>query len=116
MDQNTRRIVETIYHGEDEATPYVLTIPASWATGPTDPVVTIKDSSGADVTATCTTGAASVSGQDITTPTVTGSVYRARNNLSAGGIVKGEVYRLEVRFTSPSGQELEAFGDLIGQE
>lgn len=116
MDQNTRRIVETIYHGEDEATPYVLTIPTSWATNPTSPVVTIKDSSGTDVTSACTIGSASVSGQDISTPIITGSVYRSRNSLSAGGIVKGEVYRLEVRFTPASGRELEAFGDLIGQE
>lgn len=116
MDQNTRRIVETIYHGEDEATPYILTIPTSWATSPGSPVVTIKDSSGADVTATCTTGVASVSGQDITTPVITGAAYRTRNSLSAGGIAKGEMYRLEVRFTLGSGRELEAFGDLIGQE
>lgn len=116
MDQNTRRIVETIYHGEDEAIPYILTIPASWATNPTNPVVTIKDSGGADVTAVCTEGDASASGQTITTPTITGAAYRTRNSLSAGGIAKGEMYRLEVRFTLGSGRELEAFGDLIGQE
>lgn len=116
MDQNTRRIVETIYHGEDEAIAYALTIPTSWATNPTSPVVTIKDAGGNDVTSTCTSGSASASGQVITTPIITGSAYRVRNSLSAGGIAKGEVYRLEVRFTPASGRELEAFGKLIGQE
>lgn len=115
MDQNTRKINETIYHGEDEAAAYTLAVPTSWTTSPTSPAITIKDSSGADVTGACTSGSISVSGQNITTPLITGSSYRTRHSLSAGGILKGETYRLEIRFTSGSG-ELEAFGALIGQE
>lgn len=117
MNATTRQFIEApLQHGEDEGVGYALTVPTSWTANPSSPVVVIKNSAGTDVTATTTQGSASVVGQVITTPKITGVGYRVHHSLSEGGITKGQKYRLEVRFTTASGGELEAFGEIVGQE
>lgn len=117
MSNNSRKIIEAIYHGEDEGIDtYTLTIPTSWVTGPTAPVLVIYDNEGLDVTATCTDGQdATVAGQVISLPMITGVGYRERHEMSEGGITAGPKYRLEVRFTAGT-SELEAWGDLYGEK
>lgn len=116
MSINSRQIEQSpIYHGEDEGEPYFLTIPTTWATNPTVPVVTIYDSSGTDVTSTTTAGTTTATGQVITLCKITGVQYRVRNSLSAGGITAGKKYLLVVRFTTATGEK-SCFGDLVGQK
>jgi hypothetical protein len=82
--------------GVDEQVAYVLdTTP--WGGSPTNVSVVVKQY-GRDVTADVTSGTASVSGDDITTPLV--------KSLSAD-----KVYRLEIKFTS-SGNIFEPWGKI----
>lgn len=101
MDATTRQIIQhPLHQGEDERIVYTLeTTP--WGSDPTVPVVTIKNASGTDVTATNATGAASVSGDVISTPII--------HSLTAG--VR---YRLEIKFTI-GGNVVEAWANLVGE-
>jgi len=92
MAQDLREIVESPqYQGEDEEIVYALTT-TNFGSAPTDPAVVVKDvtdGGNTDVTATVTTGAASVFGDIITLPKIL--------DLTAGNF-----YRVEVMFTSGS--------------
>ncbi|HMN11163.1 MAG TPA: hypothetical protein PKD55_02415 [Bellilinea sp.] len=102
MNKNDRMIVESpIYQGEDERIPYPIdTTP--WGGSPSNPVITIKDSTGADVTAAHTLGVATVNGDKVITPLII-------------NLTKGATYRLEVMFDT-GGKTLEAFAILKGRE
>ena len=83
--------------GKDEIIAYELTT-TPWGSSPTSVVVTLWDVTAAtwtDVSATMLSGAASVNGDVITTPLVT-------------GLTAGNIYRLEVKFTT-GGNTLEAY-------
>jgi len=101
MNDENRRITESpLYQGEDERIAYTLTT-TPWASDPTSPVVTVKDSGGTDVTADVTSGSASVTGDVITTPIICDLTAAAQ-------------YRLEIKFTSAD-NVLEAWADLRGE-
>lgn len=116
MNPNSRKIEQSpLYVGEDEGEPYTLTVPTTWTTSPSAPVMEIRDSTGVDVTATVTQGTnAAVNGQVVTTARITGRLYRARHLLSAGGITAGEKYVMKIYFTTSTGDK-SCFIDVIGQ-
>lgn len=89
-----------MYQGVDEQIAYTLTT-TPWGSSPSNPAVVVKNSAGADVTASVTAGSGSVSGDVITTPII--------KSLTAG-----EWYRVEVKFTI-SGNIPEAWFYLVGQ-
>lgn len=83
--------------GKDEIIAYELTT-TPWGSSPTSVAVTLWDVTAAtwtDVSSTMLSGAASVAGDVITTPLVT-------------GLTAGSTYRLEVKF-STGGNTLEAY-------
>ncbi len=83
-----------LVQGVDEQIAYQVTT-TPWGSSPTNVAVVVKNSAGTDVTATVTSGTASVMGDVITLPVI--------KSLTAG-----EVYRVEVKFTV-SGNILETF-------
>ena len=92
---STREVLEgTQPQGVDERIAYRLTV-TNWGSSPTSVSVVVKDRAGNDVTATVTTGSASVAGNVITLPVI--------HSLTAGVI-----YRCEVKFTI-DGNVLEAY-------
>lgn len=99
-----RQTLETnISQGEDEVIAYSLTT-TPWGSSPTSVVVTVWDithGSRDDVTATVTSGSATVSGDVITLPVIQ-------------DLDEGSTYRVEIRFTV-SGQILEAYFILSGE-
>lgn len=83
--------------GKDEIIAYTLTT-TPWGSSPASVVVTLWDITSAtwtDVTSAMLSGAASVQGDVITTPLVT-------------GLTAGNIYRLEVKFAT-GGNTLEAY-------
>lgn len=101
MSEENRIILESpIYQGVNERVAYRLTT-TPWGSSPSSPSVIIKNNAGTDVTATYTTGSATVSGDVITAPTV-------------HSLVENTWYRFIWRFTI-SGNVLEAWSELIGQ-
>ena len=97
----TREVTEGIqYQGEDEKVVYTVTT-TPWGSDPSAPVAVLKDPDGEDVSATNLTGAATVSGDIITSPLV--------HSLTAG-----ELYRMEVLFVT-GGRTLECFFDIMAQ-
>jgi len=89
MTAISREVREGVqFQGEDEQVVYTITT-TPWGTAPSAVAVVVKDETAAfaDVTASVTSGSASVSGDVITTPKIQG--------LSAG-----RTYRVEVKFTS----------------
>lgn len=96
-----RRIREApLYQGEDETIAYVLTT-TPWGSTPTSVSVVLKNSAGTDVSSTNLSGAASVSGDNITTPAVI-------------SLTAGAQYRLEIKWTS-SGNVFEAFAEIYAE-
>lgn len=81
--------------GEDEAITFTLTT-TNWGSSPTSPSMVVKTSEGADVTATVTSGSASVSGDVITLPKISGltagTLYRVEVKFTTGGFAPGEAY------------------------
>ena len=97
----TRKAEESpIYQGEDESIAYVF----NWAAigTPTSPTVVIKDNNLVDLSTTLLSGSASISGNTIITPLVT-------------GLTSGVMYRLECKVTI-SGSVYEAYCDIIAEE
>lgn len=101
MNKNDRRIRESpLYQGVDEIISYTLST-TPWGGSPSSPTLTVYDfSDNSDVTATVTSGALVVSGDDITTP--------AFLNLA-----NGTHYRLELTFVI-DGNTFETWCDLYG--
>jgi hypothetical protein len=97
-----RKIIESpLTQGVDEQIAYVLdTTP--WGGTPTSPSVVAKDSNGTDQSGTVLSGSATVSGDDITSPSVQ-------------SLTDGEHYRIEWKFTI-SGNVLEAWMDLVAEQ
>lgn len=90
--------------GKDEIIAYELTT-TPWGSSPTNVAVTLWDVTAAtwtDVSSTMLSGAASVAGDVITTPLVT-------------GLTAGSTYRLEVKF-STGGNTLEAYAIIEAQK
>lgn len=102
----TREIKEGMQEqGEDEVIVYTLTVPTSWGTSPTSPSAKIYSyDSGTrtytDVTSTKMSGSASVVGQVITLPAVT-------------GLVDGTTYRVEIKWTD-TGNTFEPYAWIKG--
>lgn len=94
----TREVKEgNLEQGKDEIIAYTLTT-TPWGSSPSSVVVTLWDITSpawTEVTSTMLSGAASVLGDVITTPLVT-------------GLTAGNVYRLEIKF-STGGNTLEAY-------
>ena len=102
MNPHARRVIESpLYQGEDEEIVYNLTT-TPWGSSPSAVAVKVYDFDGNDVTATVTSGAASVAGDVITLPTI--------KSLTAG-----TEYRLEVKFTT-GGSVMEAWCIIEAQE
>ena len=98
-----REVIEgTQYQGADEQIAYTLDV-SNWGSTPSSTSAKIFDvqNSYSDVTGTNMTGATSVTGDVITTPTVQ-------------SLVAGKVYRAEVKFTL-SGNVFEAYFNIHGQ-
>lgn len=96
---SVREFVESPWEqGADEARDYVLDT-GPWGGSPATPVVKLYDDGYDDVSATKLTGAASVSGDNITTPVV-------------AGLQAGRTYRLEIRFVV-EGRTEEAYGQIV---
>lgn len=90
--------------GVDERIAYTITT-TPWGSSPSSPVVKLFDVVGTtrtDVSSTCLTGAASVAGDVVTTPTV-------------HGLTDGHLYRLEVQFTI-SGNVFEAYAEIQAEQ
>ena len=89
-----------VYQGEDESITYTF----DWsAVGtPTSPVVALKDPQGRDKSSVNLGGSASVVGDAVITPLVT-------------GLIKENVYRLECQVTK-DGQVYEAYCRIIAEE
>jgi len=103
MTEAREFINSPVPQGEDETVYYRLTI-TPWGGTPVSVAVKLYDvTKGArtDVSSTKLSGAATVNGDMITTPGVT-------------GLVEGHVYRLEIKFIS-SGNTLEAFGSIVAE-
>jgi len=103
MDNDDRRIVESpLYQGEEEVIYYQLTT-TPWGSSPTSVAVKIYDIANDynDVTSTNLSGAASVNGDVITFPAVT-------------GLTDGRWYRLECKFSIGS-NTFESWIDIRGQ-
>ena len=86
-----REVVESrLTQGADESIPYALTT-TNWGSSPTNVAVVAKNvtAGNTDVTATVLSGAASVSGDVITLPTLI-------------SLTAGNLYRIEVKFTISS--------------
>lgn len=97
----SRKIIESpLIQGSDEQISYTLTT-TPWGSSPGSVTVVIKDANGTDVSATCLSGSASVSGDVITTPKVI-------------GLTPGSKYRMEIKFTI-SGNVLEAWAEIWGE-
>jgi hypothetical protein len=97
----SRKVKESpLYQGVDEQIAYQLTT-TPWGSSPGSVAVTLKDAEGVDMSATCLSGSASVSGDVITTPTVK-------------SLIAGQKYRLEVKFTV-SGNIVEAWTEIWGE-
>jgi hypothetical protein len=89
-----------ILQGVDEKIAYQLTT-TPWGSSPGSVTVVLKDAESVDVSATCLSGSASVSGNVITTPLVQ-------------SLVAGQAYRLEIKFTCGS-NVFEAWGEIRGE-
>lgn len=99
---NVREFTESpMPQGVDERIAYTLDV-SPWGVTPTSPVVALKNAAGTDVISSFSTGAASVSGNVITTPTI-------------HSLVAGQIYRLEIKFVI-SGNTLEAWGNIRAEE
>jgi len=97
-----REIKESpIFQGEDESIAYALTT-TPWGSSPSSPTLTVKNAASVDITSTVAPGTATVSGDIITCPAIS-------------GLKKSNRYRLEIKFTI-SGNVLETWADLIGRE
>lgn len=94
-----REVIESPWEqGADEVRDYVLdTTP--WGGSPSAPAVKLYDEGYDDVTATKLTGSASVNGNTIVTPFVT-------------GLGAGRTYRLEIKFVV-DGRTEEAYGHIV---
>ncbi len=91
-----------LLQGIDEKVAFTIDTSRWPGTGnPTAVAVVIKDEAGADKSSTNLTGAASVSGDVITTPLVI-------------ALTAGDRFRIEVKWDK-SGNTLEAFGDIDGE-
>ena len=104
MKATDRTIRESpLYQGEDEIIAYQLTTTpwVSTPAGPTVKIFSILHGVKTDTTVTNLSGAASVGGDIITTPLVT-------------GLVAGTEYRLEIKWTS-GGNTWEAWTTIVGQ-
>ena len=92
MDATSREIVESpLWQGADEEIAYGLTT-TNWGSSPSSPAVVLYSYSGGtytDVSSTCLSGSASVSGDVITTPVVKSLEVDTK-------------YRLEIKFTISS--------------
>ncbi len=90
MTVNREVIEGTQHQGVDESVVYTLTT-TPWGSGPTSPTVAVYDLGGAtqDVTATVAPGAASVVGDVISLPAIT-------------GLTAGHLYQVVVKFTLAS--------------
>ena len=97
MSVSRRFIEDQLAQGVDERIAYILDT-SNWpGTGdPTSVVVLIKDENNEDASGTHLSGSTTVSGDNITTPTVV-------------ALVKDTKYRLEVQWVK-SGNTLEAYG------
>lgn len=80
--------------GADEKIAYTVTT-TPWGSSPSTPSVVVKDDTGADVTATVTSGSTTVAADVITL-------------LFIQTLTAGEVYRVEIKFTS-GGNVFECF-------
>ena len=102
MRDNERRIIETPWEqGADEIRAYSLTT-TPWGSSPSSPVVKLYEMPAlTDVTDTKMSGAASASGDVITTPTIS-------------GLVAGIDYRIEIKFVI-DGRTEEAWGIIKGR-
>lgn len=101
MDKLVRQIEQSpIYQGKDEEVYYTLDT-SEWGGSPSFVSVVVK-LNGEDVSGDVLTGTASVSGDEITTPKIS-------------GLIKGSHYRLEIKFTTGV-NVVEAWAELIGQE
>lgn len=101
MTDNIREFVESpLYQGQDEQIKYSLTT-TNWGSTPSSPVVKIYKQDGTDVSSTNLSGTATVSGDVVTTPFVT-------------GLTAGLRYRLEIQFVS-GGNTYETYGYIKGE-
>lgn len=104
MNSSSREAKESpVHQGADEILAYSITT-TPWVAAPTSPTAKIfsyVDDTYTDVTATNMSGSASVSGDVITTPTVT-------------GLTAGTMYRVEVKF-AVSGNTFEVWFWLQGE-
>lgn len=100
--KDVREIKESPWEqGVEEVRPYVLTT-TPWGGSPSNAVVKLYEGAAlTDVSATKLTGAASIVGDDITTPAVT-------------GLEDGKRYRLEIKYTI-GGRTEEAYGWIVGK-
>jgi hypothetical protein len=94
-----------LVQGEDEKIAYTITT-TPWASSPSAVVVAVKETSEAsdvwtDVTTTKTSGAASVTGDVITTPKII-------------SLTRGLKYRVEVKFTS-GGNQFECYFEIVAE-
>lgn len=90
--------------GIDESIGYILDT-AKWGGSPSSPVVQLSDISAlieVDVSSTKLVGTPLASANTITTPRVT-------------GLLAGRRYRMDIRWTAPTGSVIEAFCILIGE-
>lgn len=102
MTDNLREFKESpLWQGVDEQIAYSLTT-TPWGSSPSSPAVSIYDEAGTDCSTANLSGSASVSGDVITTPKVT-------------GLTAGKRYRLEIKFTS-GGNIFEVYGYIRGEQ
>lgn len=94
---SVREVAEGVQiQGADEAVTYSITT-TNWASSPSDPAVTVKDvDAGTDVTDDVTSGSASVAGDIITLPEISGltarTLYRVELQFTAGEFNPAECY------------------------
>lgn len=100
MSTSTREIIESPWEqGSDEIRAYSLTT-TPWGGTPSSPVVKLYELPDfTDRTSTLLSGAASIVGDVITTPAVT-------------GLTNGTRYRLEIKFVT-GGRTEEAWGEIV---
>ena len=91
-----REVAEGIqYQGVDEKITYTITT-TNWASSPSSVSMVVKDSEGTDVSDTVTSGSMSTDGDVITCEAIS-------------GLVAGERYKVEVKFTAGSGAPYECY-------
>jgi len=102
MNESDHIIQESpIWVGADETVTHSLTT-TPWGSSPTGVAVKLYDNTGTDVSSTKLSGSASVNGDVITLPAIT-------------GLTAGAEYRLEVKFTV-SGNTVETWADVYGRQ